>query len=62
MSRKTASRCRGGRAKSGRREVDREPDLAVWAPLKEPDKRQGSFERERERERDPQRHTKKELG
>lgn len=61
MSRKTASRCRGrGRAKSGRREVDREPDLAVWAPLKEPDKRQGRFERERERHQ--QRHTKKELG
>lgn len=59
VNRKTASKCKGrgggqgskatGRAQNGRREVDREPHLVVWAPPEEPDKRQGSFERESKR-------------
>lgn len=58
VNRKIASKCKGrgggqgsrttGRAQSGRREVESEPHLVVWAPPEEPDKRQGSFERERE--------------
>lgn len=62
VNRKTASKCRGrgggqgsratGREKSVQREVDRVPHLAAWAPPKEPDKRQGSLERERSQQRD----------
>lgn len=62
VNRKTASKCRGrgggqgsratGRAKSGQREMDREPHLAAWVPPKESYKRQGSFERERDQQRD----------